>query len=504
MFVTEPAQEIDVLDTVDVLVAGGGVAGCAAAVASARAGAKTLLVERSGALGGIAAANLVPNIDNHFFNAEGCQRIHGLAREVVERLVACGGAVEQWDRPDAKIVYDEQRLKIVLIEMLEEAGAAVLNHVVVCRPIMEDQSVKGVFVETKMGRRAILAGAVVDATGEADVAYQTGCPMRWNEGTASLVFKMGNVDIDAFYQYFREHPEEFPARLDGVRGFDEFEKNWLEYGNLYFPHTGGRHLPFLQEAIRRGDFDRRKGDVFGLDMFCLIGLKGLGTVTVNSMIWRVKSLDAPDLSRGAQQEQKACFYVADFFRAHVPGFQAARIIQISEHMGIRTSRGIVGEATLTARDVATWGGVRFDDVIGCRSAQPYLLSRFEASPVTDHPYDHDAGVVGRSPAQAPEEQGYLGHLPDTVDIPYGVMLPKGVDRLLVASGKSVSCVPQVLLRFQSTGMILGQAAGAAAALAATRGAIPRTLPVRDLQASLLDQGAFLGSEERLRQLGLRP
>lgn len=193
---------------------------------------------------------------------------------------------------------------------------------------------------------------------------------------------------------------------------------------------------------------------------------------VNSNFWRVNSLNAPDVSAAELETHLACCYVADFFHRRVPGFERAYIAQIATDLGIRTSRGIEGEATLTTAHTDSGRPVYFDDAIGCVAAR----ADFEKTGV----FYHDHGL----------------------DIPYRIMLPIGTENLLVGSGKSVSCQPQKLIRGMASCMVVGQAAGAAAALSAKEGVSPRAVDVRALQCTLLEQGVDLGPAERTRALGL--
>ena len=370
MFVHEPERRIEVLDEVDVLVAGAGVSGCAAAVAAARTGANTMLLERNGVLGGVATAGLMANIGNRFMDRDGRIVIHGIAREVIDRMVARGAASAQWAcREVPGIVIDSEQLKIVLIEMQQEAGVQVLTHTLAARPIMDAQTVKGAFIESKAGRQAVLADVVVDTTGEADLASQAGCPMRWTAGSSSIEFKMGRMDLDALYQHFRRHPETFPVGMEKLKGFPEFERNWVERGIFLVPHGAGHKWDILQRAIESGEFEKERGILYDLDATGLYGLRGLDTVIVNSNFWRVDTLNTPDVSLAELESQKACEYVADFFRRRVPGFEHAYIVQIATDLGIRTSRGIVGEATLTAEMDCASQPVYLDDVIGCAPAR---------------------------------------------------------------------------------------------------------------------------------------
>lgn len=473
MTIREPEREIEVLENVDVIVAGAGVAGCAAAVAAARAGARTMLLERNGVLGGVATAGLMANIGNLLIGLDGRPVIHGFPREVIDRMVARGAASEKWAcREVPGVVIDSEQLKVVLVELQQEAGVQVLTHTLAARPIMEGSTLKGAFIESKMGRQAVLAKAVVDCTGEADIARQTGCPMRWSVGSASVEFKMGRADLDALYQHFKRHPETFPVGMDMVKGFAEFERNWVERGILFFPHGGGTKWDIFLHAIERGEFQPKQGILHNLHATGMYGLRGFDQVVINSNFWRVETLNTPDVSRAELECQKACTYVADFLRRRVPGFERAYVSEIASDIGIRASWGIEGVVTLRDEHRDGPQPAYFDDVIGCQ------------------------------PARASFEKTGEFFQPHTFDIPYGILVPKVVENLLVGSGKSVSCVYQGLIRGMTGCMECGQAAGAAAALAAKEGVTPRALPVRKLQRTLLEQGVHLGSGERLAELGL--
>lgn len=495
----EEARELPIYDSVDVLVAGGGIAGCAAAAAAARAGAKTMLVERNGCLGGVLTSNIIPNLLNAHIDEAGEHQVSGIPLEVIRMLVERGGCVKDWNKPYAKIVIDEQKLKVVLIELLQEAGVTVLTHVLAAAPIMENRAVKGLFIETKVGRMTVLAKAVVDCTGEADIASRTGCPMRITTGTSSLAFKMSGVDGDAFCAHFRDNPDAFPANHDGIRGFEDFRVNWEEYGDFYFPHRGGRKWPLVQEAILHGEYSKTRGKAFGLDMLCLIGMRKLGDVSVNSMLWRLPSLEPHDLAEAELETQKLCYYIAEFMQKRVPGFENAHVSQISQDLGIRVSRGIEGEKTLTIEHATSPEPVYFDDVIGLRSAKPW-----GDDGALDHPFDaDDKGEVGERSVNGettPDGSRFL--LPHTVDLPYGMLLPKGVENLLVGSGKTVSSVPQTTLRCGTNSMQPGQAAGVAAAVAVRAGVSVRNVDIRTVQKTLVAQGVYLGPHERLVRLGL--
>jgi len=473
MTIREAARDIAILGEADVLVAGGGVSGVAAALSAARAGASTVLVERNGVLGGVATSGLMANIGNQFLDRQGRAVIDGIAREVVDGLVARGGASARWESREVPgIVIDTEQLKVLLAEMLAQAGVTVLTHCPAVRPIMEGRAVRGAFIESRAGRHAILARVVVDATGEADLAAQTGCPMRWTDGTASVEFKMANVDLEALFHWFRRHPDAFPVGLDMVKGYAEFERNWVERGIFFFPHGGGKKWDLLRRAVQEGLLEEERGLLYDLDALGLYGLRGQDTVVVNSNFCHVKALDPVLLSRAELEAQAACHYVAAFLVEHVPGFRDAHVVAIANEMGIRCSRGIVGLQTLTTRALTSPRPAHRDDVIGCAPCRTEFSATGEF------------------------------FCPHACDIPYGILIPQEVDNLLVASGKTVSCKPQGLLRGMATCMVLGQAAGAAAALAAASATTPRQLDVRLLQRTLAQQGVYLGDSARRAALGL--
>lgn len=491
--IIEPAREIQIYKKTDVVVAGGGIGGFAAAMGAARAGAQVTLIERNGCLGGILTSNVIPNLCNHHLDTQSRHRVFGIARELIERLVAEDACVSRWEEPHAKIVFDEQKLKVVMINMLLEAGVQVLTHCYAARPIMDGQKVVGLFFESKNGRKAILADVVVDATGEADIASLTGCPMRYTSGTATLAFKMSNVDMEAFVDHFANNPDEFPGGFDSMHGFWDFELNFKDYGSFYFPNGGGRAWRVFQEAVVNGEYSKRVGKIFGLDMSCLIGLRKLRDVSVNALYWRLNSLEPDEVSEAELECQRTVYYVANFFRKHVPGFANAHVSQISQDIGIRISRGIVGTETLTAEMLNAGHGVTFDTVIGVRSALPFKPE------AVDHPYDTEPAWAAKSPEQRKKKF----HEVFTVDIPYGIIVPQEVDGLLIGSGKTASCIPQYIMRTGVESIMPGQAAGVAAALAARKKTSPRELDIRGIQKELLKQKVYLGPEDRLKELGLQ-
>ncbi len=503
-YITEPTIQTAVYKEVDVLVVGGGMAGCTAAVSAANAGAKVILVERNGCLGGVLTSNIIPNILNNHIDSEHRHLLCGVPKLIMERLAEFDGCVKNWDEPMAKLVIDEQKLKVVLIEILQETGVEVVTHALAVKPIIEKKenhpdTVKGIFFETKVGRKAILAKITIDCTGEADIISQTGCPLRITSGTASLAFKMSGVSGDDFCRYFENHPDQFPKNHDGIRDFNDFKRNWEEYGNFYFPHRGGRKIPFVQDDIKNGKYSKTFGKVFGLDMMCLIGLRSMGDISVNSMLWRLPTLDPEHISEAELESQKAVYFIADYFQKAIPGFEKAHVSQISQDIGIRVSRAIEGEKTLEIEDVTSLVPVYADDVIAIRSTKPWSDDGMK-----DHPFDDDInGIVAtQSTGGETTADGASFLYSHTIDIPYGIMLPRKVENILAGSGKTLSSRPQTTMRCGTNSMRPAQGAGVAAAVAALTGTTTHSVDIKKIQLELLRQGVYLGDEKRLTELNL--
>jgi hypothetical protein len=469
--VLEEARRTPVRCQCQVLVAGGGLTGCCAAIAAARAGAKTLLVEQSQMLGGVATAGLMASFNNRFIAADGTQVVRGIAGEIVDRLVGVGGARADWRRPTVPhLPFDPERLQITLIRLVREAGVQVLLGVMVVAARAEEGKVAVLF-EGRGGREAALAEVVVDATGEATAAAHMGADFGdTTQASASLEFRMGGVDLAALFEHFRQHPEDFAEDYDVVTSFEDFVRNWTELGILHLPHGGGATISPIQEAIHRGDYFKQRGLAHGLDAFGFYATADTDTIIVNSNFYTLNSLDPTDLSQAVMDARERCFEAAELLRQVMPGFEQAYVVATAPELGVRISRRIDGRTTLTRAQLEA--GEEFDDVIA-------LEPRLERLP---HATRRAEGVS---------------------EMPYGIMIPAGVEKLLVASGKTVSTEPRGILRGQVPCMALGQAAGVAAALAARSGISPSRVAVPQVQRALLKQGAYLGTPKRLAQLGLR-
>ena len=465
---TEPA----ISGETEVIVAGGGVSGVAAAIGAARAGAKTLLIERIGLLGGVASAGLMTSMTNFIFTGDGRQVVKGVCEEVLENLVERGAASPQWrSRAVPQIPFDQETFRTVLIEMVQDAGVDLLLETWVVDVIKEKDALKGVIVENKGGRQAVLCKVAVDTTGDADLAALSGAPYRHTPpDSGSLLFLMAHVDLDATVSYFEDHPEEWQKHCDRVTPLKDFIDNWRRRGIFHLPHGGGRKMKLVQEAIERGDYVRERGLCKDLDILGVFAYQGTDEVLINSCNFRIDHLDPHVHSRAEWEARCVIPVVAEFLRKHVPGFEQAIVSTSASMIGVRFTRWIDAGFELTHLDAAQ--GTRFGDVIGVTTA-------YEGHP--------KGGVI---------------YPPRSADLPYRMMLPQKVENLIVGSGKSVSTSPRGLVRSQPQCYVLGQAAGVAAAIAAKTGTTARNAALPEVQRALLAQNVYLGEADRLADLGV--
>ncbi|MCD6169814.1 MAG: FAD-dependent oxidoreductase [Candidatus Latescibacteria bacterium] len=431
--IVEPERETPISHRVDAVIVGGGPGGFPAAVAAARNGANTLLVEQYGFLGGMATAGLV----NPFmsFHAGEEQIIEGIFQELRERLEALGGGSGCGDPRS----FNAEVFKIAAEQMCLEAGVKLLYHTIFVDSHVTGDRIDGIIVENKSGRTAIMAQVVVDATGDADVAARAGVPVeigRPEDGATqpmTLFFYVADVDTEKMENYFCDHPED--------RGF----------------------LSFVEEATRNGDLQLKRENIL------LFKLPQKGQIAVNSTrIVGVDGTRAEELTRAEIEGRKQVMMLMRFFRKYLPGFQQSYLLAIAPQVGVRETRRIVGEYVMTAEDVLQ--GKKFNDVIA-RGAY---------------------GIDIHNPKGKGSTVRYLK--PGTsYDIPYRCLVPLEIENLLVA-GRPISATHEAhsAIRIMPQCMAIGQAAGTAAALALQTGVPPRKVGIAQLQTALISQGANLG------------
>jgi len=441
----------------DVLVVGGGNAGCAAALAAARHGAKTLLVERYGFLGGTATAAMVgPWMTFH----SGRDRVvGGIAQEIVTRLEALGASPghipDTSDYVPTITPFDPEVHKALLFEMMTEARVRLLLHAWFTTALVEGNTVTGATFDTVGGKRVYRARVVIDATADAYVAASAGVATQKGDARgrvqpASLMFRMSHVDLAKTAAYLRTHPDQMrtslkahertAATLTAVAGLHDLWARAQDEGAVDVPREVVSFFisPYPDE------------------------------VTVNmTRVLQIDPLDPDDLTRAEVESRRQVMQLAAFFRARVPGFENARIAATGTQIGIRESRRIVGRYTLTRDDVLQ--ARQFPDAVA-RSAYPIDI--------------HNPSGKGTTTQRLAPGASY--------EIPYRCLVPKDCEGLLVA-GRCISTTHEALAstRLTPTVMTLGQAAGTAAAIACDRGILPSEVDTTELRAALTRDGVVL-------------
>jgi hypothetical protein len=447
--IEEPPRSTPVFGEYEVVVLGGGPAGIAAAASSARHGARTLLVERYGFLGGMGTAAGVANFCGLHANVHGeiRQVVQGIANELLERMRALGGLNEPhliFGKIHAQ-AYDTAAFKCAADALLLASGAEMLFHAfaVGVTRARNDGPLDALLLETKSGRVAVRARAFIDCSGDGDLAHFAGLPMEKGDATGALLyptlmFRVGNVDAAAAGDAWHTIAE----RMEAAEASGEFR----------FPRRGAIVRPQKHAYEWRVNVTQMKN--------------ADGSATDGT--------DARSLSAGEVEGRRQAIDYLRFLRTKVPGFENAYALDIAPQLGIRETRRLVGEATLSADDVL--GCADFADTIGV-NGWPLEL--------------HVSGdVEWRWPA-IPESRGFN-------QLPYRMLLPKrqsagGVDNLLVA-GRCASMTHEghSAARVSGACFVMGQAAGTAAALALRKTMTPHDLPSASLQRAIEADGAFLG------------
>jgi ribulose 1,5-bisphosphate synthetase/thiazole synthase len=457
--ITEPTREIPVVADVDVIVCGGGPGGFPAAIAAARHGARTLLIERYGFLGGLATAGLVVPMLAHTASESHTPIVEGLLREVTERMHALNGA-PTWDEALQKrgIAFDAEALKIVLDEMCQEAGVQLMLHTYVADVVKDGDAIAAVIVENKSGRQAVTGKIVIDATGDADVAYHAGAPT-----THGRAFDQRPESMGSFYHLAGFAPVD-AARVKELQKALEGE---MAQGHFRFYNAG-----FLGRNAYHKDHTAANMTRFGGN-----------------------SDEAADMTTAELSVRREVWKLVRHLRAHEPGFEDLYVQQTSPQVGPRESRQIVGPYALTGDDVHA--GRKFADAIARGSwwidihcplgnTYPVHLCTVECPKGAACPFWAAEHEHLRTRAELYPPQG------DWYDIPYRCLLSVGVPNLL-SSGRCISATHEGMAgsRVMSTCVALGQAAGTAAALAVSGGVLPAQVDVARLQAALRADGQLV-------------
>lgn len=431
-------RDIRVVGNYDVVVCGGGPGGIMAALAAARGGARTCLIERYGFLGGMATAGLVAPIS--VFNYNGRRIIDGLPWEFVERLTEIGGAREE--KPLGNITFSPEKYKLIAQRMLKEAGVDIYFHSYITgigtlKNDAPEKKIEYVIIDNKNGAEAIKGKYFIDATGDSDLASMAGVPMQPAKGElqpASLIFMLSGVDTDALPMI--RHSQQ------GVNYHD------LTIRDLFtkLREEGTEDVP-----------------MFGGPWYC--GILADGIVLVNMTR---HFADMTDNRVAGEMEcllRENAHKYTELLRKYIPAFKNAELIATAPMTGIRETRRILGAHTLTGEEYLE--AIDFPDSVarGC------------------HPVDIHSSNSTNQRCQFMKDAGY---------VPYRSLYATSYPNLLVA-GRNFSAdeVASASIRVQASVMGLGQAAGTAAAMASKKGIGVDKVNTDELRKRLKEIGANL-------------
>jgi hypothetical protein len=456
--ITESVRKIKVIREAEVVVVGGGPGGVASAISAARNGAKTILIERYGHLGGMATGGLI-NIFPNLSDISGKQHIFGITQEILDRLKARGGASyprkEDWGTTDPKVVdyylnanlgffyirkdlnrggkqavlytavVDPEILKDELNDMVLGAGAELFLHSWGTRPVMDGDTVKGIIFESKSGRQAILAKVVIDATGDGDIFMGAGVEFdatlsnKYRTAWLAFTFWMANVDIKKYESFQASQPEKHQALMEEL----------LKLGG--YPH-------FFKSVLENQS----------------------GVLWYHGMQPQAETTDAMDVEQLTKIDIKArkrAVITLDFMRKNVPGFKKCFIMQTAPQLGTQGGRRVIGEYTISQNDI-----------------------------IKDRVFEDTIAVLANN------DLGEISTRHPTLCIPYRCLVPQKTEGLLVAC-RAFSSEDSINQYFNIIPPCLcyGQAAGTAAALAIKAGIPPRKVDYKVLQKNLVKQGVNL-------------
>jgi|LSQX01.2.fsa_nt_gb hypothetical protein len=458
---------------VDVLVVGGGPAGVAAAIAAARDGVKTALVERYGFLGGAATAGLVVPMGTAFVGD--VQVVKGIFQEIVSRLVRMQGS---WGHQKTvgttrgwggyMTMFAPPILRIIEEEMVQDVGVRLLYHSIILDVTTSGNRVTEVTVGGKGGTYKFRPKVVIDATGDGDLAYLAGCSYqkgRLKDGRTqpvTLMVRLGGVSTTAIKEFIVDNPKDFAWHAFLM--LDKSVSNTFENE----PVVGSGFRTLVKEEFQEGNL------YFGRERFLFCSGMYKGEMYLNAT--RVNDVDGTDsagLTFGEMEARKQAFSLFKVLKRRAPGFADSFFIETASQIGVRQTRQIKGHYLLTEEDVLM--GKKFEDGIACGSF-----------PIDIHEVDSEWGRQKKKESRWTE-------LSRPYDIPYRSLVASDVCNLLVA-GRCVSATHEAMgsLRTQPTVMAIGEAAGAAAAIAVQENSNQLIdLDIRRLRTRLKTHGVYL-------------
>jgi ribulose 1,5-bisphosphate synthetase/thiazole synthase len=448
--ITEPGRAVEVILETDVLVVGSGPGGLAAALAAARAGVRTALIDRNGCFGGNITQVGVEGFA--WYRHEKTVDSEGIGIEFEQRAKAMGAAMPE--PQSISYALDAEMFKWVADVLVQEAGVTPLLHRLGVSPIMERGAISGVITESKAGREAILAKRVIDATGDADIAARAGAPVHKTPKaemmSASVMFSMNGVNKRRF--------------IDAVKADPQTYADWSGNGEWDYETTGKEDQlfsPFLRKPFQQA----LAAGIIPPSLHTIAGTWGSvsdqGDLTYLNLVHmtEIDGTDPNDLTVGEMRGRREAIYALEALRGFMPGCEDAKLRNFGMTLGVRDTRKIDALYNLTAADVREQG--RFDDAIG-------IFPEF---------------IDGYGILILPTTGRYW-------QVPYRALVPKSVGNLLVA-GRCIGGdkISHASARNMMCCTVSGQGAGVAAAVSIQRDEALDHLNMGAVQQELARQGA---------------
>lgn len=444
--IKEMSKVVPVMAETEVLVVGSGPAGLAAVLGAAREGVTTMLVERYGCFGGAITQVGVESIA--WYRHEGTTDVEGIGIEFERRARDMGGT--QKEPQSNSEALDAEMFKCVADNLVLEAGIVPLLHCLAVDAVMEQDTIKGIIIESKSGRKAILAKRIVDASGDADIAFLAGAPCHKTPKEemmgVTVMFSCAGVNKQRFLDYVRANPSTY--------------KDW---GQTWEIKTTGKEddlfSPYLEEPFTRA----REEGLIPKNLTSITGtwstITDVGEATNLNMIYMLgyDCTDVWDLTKAEIDGRQQALLAVEALRKFVPGFENAKLRNFGMTLGSRDSRKIIGNYYLTENDVLNQA--RFDDSIG-------IFPEF---------------IDGYGRLVLPTTGRYF-------QVTYGIMVPQTVDNLLVA-GRCVSGdkISHAAIRSMMCCTVTGQGAGVAAAVSVKDNVYISAVDIERVQKALMKQ-----------------